>query len=94
MASKIKPGIVLYDMVEELESYTRKLVEEKGLEAGMCACGRADGPSATHSVPSVVPKRSRRILGVCARRHCVPHGLLAQLRGGSLDAQLWRQDGA
>jgi len=33
--SKVKPGIKLIDMCEELENLNRKLVKEKGLEAGI-----------------------------------------------------------
>lgn len=35
MQKKIKPGILLFDMCEELESYSRALVEASGLDAGI-----------------------------------------------------------
>lgn len=35
MKSVIKPGIKLIDMCETLEGLSRKLIEEKGLEAGI-----------------------------------------------------------
>ena len=34
MRTVIKPGILLFDMCEELENCVRRLIEENGLEAG------------------------------------------------------------
>ena len=38
MKSVIKPGIRLIDMCETLENTVRRLIDERGLEAGVCVC--------------------------------------------------------
>ena len=46
MRSVIKPGVRLFDMVEQLEDCTRTLIEASGLEAGVVRCGDKGLPAA------------------------------------------------
>lgn len=98
MKHVIKPGVKLIDMCEELEGYVRKLIDEKGLDAGIAfptgklAFTLSDGlkrvPTFALQPPRCAGQDSQSAFRFSVRR------VLFEPRGGSLDAQRRRQDGA
>ncbi len=66
--SIIKPGLPLIDMCEELENTVRKLIDERGLEAGIAfPTGCSLNYVAAHYTPNAGDKT---VLQVCGQAGC------------------------